>query len=254
MKLEQPQAFRTIFFDAGLTLLYPHPSIPEICLQVCQQSHVQVNLAQIRTQMEIAEDYYFRQIRANRHTWADERAINEFWIGYYMQILRPFVSTQNETHLHRLATEINEEFGKHTSWHIFPDVHSTLTTLRAHGYSLGIISDWGISLAPILRHHHLIPYFDSLVISAATRSAKPSPQLYETALQRTNAIPDYTLHIGDSYINDIIGARAVGITPILLDRAQRYTAHTIDCLVIHSLTDVLDLLEVEPLEREHQNT
>jgi HAD superfamily hydrolase (TIGR01549 family) len=254
MKLEQPQAFRTIFFDAGLTLLYPHPSISEICLQICQRLDVQVDLAQIQAQMKLAEDYYFRQMRVNRHTWADEQAINEFWIGYYMQILRPFVAIQNETHLHELASGINDEFDKHTSWRIFSDVHSTLTTLRAHGYSLGIISDWGISLAPILRHHHLITYFDCLIISAATRSAKPSPQLYETALQRANAIPDYTLHIGDSYINDIIGARTVGITPILLDRAQRYSALNVDCLVIHSLTDVLDLLEVEPLEREQQNT
>ena len=37
MPLEQPQSIRTIFFDAGFTLLYPHPSTPEICQRICQQ-------------------------------------------------------------------------------------------------------------------------------------------------------------------------------------------------------------------------
>ena len=30
--------------------------------------------------------------------------------------------------------------------------------------------------------------------------------LYELALQRANSIADYTLHIGDSYIHDVLGA------------------------------------------------
>jgi len=254
MKLEQPQAFRTIFFDAGFTLLHPHPSIAEICLQVCQQLDLHVDLEQILAQIEVAEDFYFRQVRKNRQTWANDQDIAEFWIAYYMEILRPFVEEHNEPRLYQLASKVNEEFDKHTSWHIYPDVIETLTTLRYHHYSLGIISDWGISLAPILRNLKLTEYFDYLLISATTRSAKPSPHLYETALQRANAIPDYTMHIGDSYINDIIGARSVGITPILLDRARRFTQQNVDCLLAHSLTDILDILEVERLEREHQNT
>lgn len=254
MKLEQPQAFRTVFFDAGLTLLHPHPSVAEVCYQVCQQLDLHVDMTQILAQIEIAEDFYFRYIRTNRHTWADEKTITQFWISYYMEILRPFVAEHDERRLYQLASGVNDEFDKHTSWQIYPDVIETLTTLRAHHYYLGIISDWGISLAPILRHLGLIPYFDCLIISATTRSAKPSPQLYETALQRADAIPDYTLHIGDSYINDVIGARSVGITPILLDRANRFTAHNVDCLLAHSLTDILAILEVEQLEREHQRT
>jgi len=63
-------------------------------------------------------------------------------------------------------------------------------------------------------------------------------------LQRANAIADYTVHIGDSYIHDVLGARAVGITPILLDRVQRLQGHEVDCLLVHSLTELLELLEL----------
>jgi len=68
--------------------------------------------------------------------------------------------------------------------------------------------------------------------------------LYELALQRANSIADYSLHIGDSYIHDVLGARAVGITPVLLDRGKHLEESHVDCLLVHSLTELLDLLEV----------
>lgn len=249
MRIEQPQAIRTIFFDAGFTLVRPYPSIVEICQRVCHKLSLHITLDQLQGQMEAAEDFYWRQSRINRQTWSDEQAIANFWIGYYMTLLRPFTIEHDEPHLYQLACAINEEFGKHTNWEIYPDVYNTLDTLRAHNYSLGVISDWGIALGPILREHHLTQYFDCLLISAVARHAKPSPALYELALQRANAIPDYSIHIGDSYVQDVLGARAVGITPVLLDRADRLTEQNVDCLLVHSLDELLDLLEVERSER-----
>ncbi len=245
MRIEQPQAVRTIFFDAGFTLVRPYPSILEICQQVCQKLSLHVTVEQLREQVEAAEDFYLRQLRMNRQTWSDDQAIAEFWTGYYMTLLRPFIAEHDEPQLYKLARAINEEFEKHTSWEIYPDVSNTLERLRASHYSLGVISDWGVALGPILREHNLTQYFDCVLISAVTRHAKPSPTLYELALQQANAIPDYSIHIGDSYIQDVLGARAVGITPILLDRAHRLTEQNVDCILVHSLDELLDLLEVE---------
>ncbi len=244
MKLDHPQAIRTLFFDAGFTLLYPHPSIPEICQEVCQQSGLHITLDSIQQNMEAVEALYFHQRLTSHSPWNDEQAITQFWIRYYTNILRPTIEEQDERLLYQLALAVNEEFSKHTSWKIYPEVRATLEQLRAHGYSLGVISDWGIALGPILRRLHLTPYFDCLLISAVARYAKPSPQLYELALQRANAIPDYTLHVGDSYIYDVLGARAMGITPVLLDRAHRLDAEQLDCVLIHSLDELLKLLEV----------
>jgi putative hydrolase of the HAD superfamily len=244
MPLEQPQSIRTIFFDAGFTLLRPYPSTPEICLQVCQQLDLHIHLEQVTRQMEETESYFLQQTQLNRRIWAEEQAINDFWIGYYMHLLRPFVEEHDEARLYQLAEHINKEFGRHTSWEVYPDVIPTLETLKTHGYSLGVISDWGRGLGPILQKLHLTPYFDCLLISAVTRHAKPAPQLYELALQRANAISDYSLHIGDMYVNDVLGARAVGITPVLLDRARTLQENNVDCLLVHTLDELLDLLEV----------
>jgi putative hydrolase of the HAD superfamily len=244
MPFEQPQSIRTVFFDAGFTLLRPYPSTPEICQHVCRQLNLHIDLERVQEGMDAAEDYFLRQARVNRHTWANEEAINEFWIGYYMNILRPLVVEHDEARLYQLALAINQEFEKHTSWEIFPDVLPTLQALHARGYTLGVISDWGIALGPILRQHHLTRYFDCLLVSATTRHAKPSPMLYQQALERANAVADYTLHIGDSYIHDVLGARSVGMTPVLIDRASRLEPDNVDCLLVHSLYELLDMLEV----------
>ncbi len=250
MPLQQPQAIRTVFFDAGFTLLHPNPSTPEICQKICQQLGLHIHIDEFNARIEGANEFFFRQSRLKRHTWASEETIYEFWIEYYMDMLRPLIEEHNEPLLYELARRITREFDEHTSWQVFPDVFPVLKTLKAHHYILGVISDWGIALRPILRQLHLTSYFDCLVVSAITRHAKPSPALYELALQRANSIPDYTIHIGDSYIHDVLGARAVGITPVLLDRPHRLEERNVDCLLVHSLLDLLELLEIKPIEEK----
>ena len=105
---EQPQSIRTVFFDAGFTLIRPYPSTPEICQQVCQRLNLHVHLDAVKERMTEAQDYYYRQMRLNRHTWGSEQAISEFWISYYMNLLRPFIEEHDEPRLYQLAQVINQ--------------------------------------------------------------------------------------------------------------------------------------------------
>jgi HAD superfamily hydrolase (TIGR01549 family) len=246
MYIEQPQAMRTIFFDVGFTLIHPYPSDLDICQRVCASLGLHIHQEGLKKRLRDAEDFYLRQIRANRHVWARDADINELWTTYYMNLLRPFVEEEDEKRLRLLAETVNHAYDSPTSWQLYPDVLPTLEALRAsHRYTLGAISDWGISLGPIFRHLGLHDYFDCLLISALTGHAKPSPALYETALTRANAVADYTMHIGDSYTLDVLGARAVGITPVLLDRKASLAPGQVDCLLIHSINDVLEMLDLQ---------
>lgn len=242
--LESPQAIRTIFFDAGFTLLRISPSLIEICQDVCRREGLHLDIEQISRQLPEAEAYFFEAIKANRRTWASEVTIVQFWDGYYKALLRPFVAEQDDALLERCVQEIIKEFELHTRWELYPDVLPTLQALQGRGFTLGIISDWGASLAPIISGLDLPRYFDCLIISAVARHAKPEPKLYELALQRAGAIPDYAIHIGDSYIQDVLGARIVGITPILLDRPGKLRQANMDCILIRDLREVLELLEI----------
>jgi putative hydrolase of the HAD superfamily len=247
MQLEQPQAMRTLFFDVGFTLLYPYPSDLEICLEVGTRLGLHIHPEIIQNRLTEMEDFFLRHMRANRYVWASEDAIHDFWMMYYMNMLRPLIEEHDEMRLHQLARAIHHEYDSHTRWQIYPDVLPTLEALQASKrYTIGAISDWGISLGPILQHLQLNTYFDCLLISALTGHAKPSPALYEAALERANTVADYAMHIGDSYTLDVLGARAVGMTPVLLDRKGHLKQGQVDCLLIHSLRELLALLEVDP--------
>ncbi len=185
-----------------------------------------------------------KTLKVNRRVWASEQDIRSIWTGYYTALLRPYTVPGNAGLLERCVQEILTEFGQHTRWELYPDVLPTLQALQGRGYTLGIISDWGIDLAPIIYGHDLPRYFDCLIISAIARHAKPEAGLYDLALQRADAIADYAIHIGDSYILDVLGARSVGITPILIDRSGALRAEDLDCILIRDLRELLDLLEI----------
>ncbi|MDP3061868.1 MAG: hypothetical protein Q8O40_01460 [Chloroflexota bacterium] len=53
--------------------------------------------------------------------------------------------------------------------------------------------------------------------------------------------PQEALHVGDQYRNDVVGARGVGIQPLLLDRYGLEAEA--DCPCIRSLADIEKYLD-----------
>jgi putative hydrolase of the HAD superfamily len=243
-RLEHPQSIRAVFFDAGFTLLAPHPSIVEIAVRTCAERGTPVEAAVVEARLPIAETSLRQRARERPWAWSDNAAITQMWTEYFTVLLRESLGHLPREEAEACVRDVVRAYETAANYALYPDVLPVLRALKARGYTLGVISDWGIGLGLILRHHDLVQYFDFAVISAAVRLAKPDPQLYETALRRADAIGDYAVHIGDSYVLDVLGARAAGITPILLDRARRYDAQALDCLVVFDLYGLLDLLEV----------
>jgi HAD superfamily hydrolase (TIGR01549 family) len=242
--LPEPQSIRAVFFDVGFTLLAPHPSVVDIVLDVCQRRGTPVARADVARQLPHAEAHLRRTTKADPWTWGDESAITGIWQGYFTTLLRPCLRGASEAELADCAREVQVIFDQASSYALYPDVRPVLGAIKARGLTMGVISDWGIGLGLILRHHDLVPFFEFAVVSAMQRRAKPDPALFQTALQRADAIPDYALHIGDSYPLDVLGARAAGITPVLLDRRQKLDPAALDCLVVRDLFGLLDLLEI----------
>jgi putative hydrolase of the HAD superfamily len=243
-RLEQPQAIRAVFFDAGYTLLAPHPSITEIVAAACAERGTVVSQKCLRRHLPQAEQVLRGRVRANPFTWSDEEAITATWLAYFTALLRPCLPDLPAGELEACVRHCHQVFDHASSYALYPDVLPVLRTLHERHFTMGIISDWGINLGLILRHHDLVQYFDFAVISAAVRYAKPDPALFETALRRAGAIADYALHIGDSYVLDVLGARAAGITPVLLDRPGAVAPETLDCYVVRDLYGLLDALEI----------
>jgi putative hydrolase of the HAD superfamily len=102
---------------------------------------------------------------------------------------------------------------------VFDDVLPALAALRARGLRLVVVSNWDVSLVDVLERVGLAPWFDGVVTSAQVGARKPAPAIFERALHLAGVAPDRAVHVGDSLLEDVEGARSAGIAAILLRRA-----------------------------------
>jgi len=100
----------------------------------------------------------------------------------------------------------------------YPDAVEALGALRRAGVRVVVLSNWDISLHDALAACGLDGLVDGVVCSAQAGFAKPAPEIFAAALRLAGVSADRAVHVGDSYAEDVLGARAAGIEPVLLSR------------------------------------
>ena len=65
---------------------------------------------------------------------------------------------------------------------------------------------------------------DGWIASGSYGKVKPSPLIFQAALELVGCEAECAVMVGDSPDDDIAGARAVGMRAVLLDRAARFPA------------------------------
>lgn len=102
----------------------------------------------------------------------------------------------------------------------FPDVPAALARLRRRGLALLVVSNWDISLHERLDELGLTPQLDAVLTSAEAGARKPSPAIFQQALELAGANAVEAIHVGDSVEEDVAGAVAAGIEPVLVVRGR----------------------------------
>ena len=118
------------------------------------------------------------------------------------------------------AVEIVRRWEIHANFDLYDDAVPVLEALRAHGLRIGLISNGQRDLEAFARHHELD--VDVAVGSKSHGRTKPHASIFETALASLGVAAAETVMVGDSYADDIEGARALGMRAILLDREGLY--------------------------------
>lgn len=85
--------------------------------------------------------------------------------------------------------------------------------------------------------------YAGIVCADHVRAYKPSKALFARALAVSGCAPEEVLHVGDSYDSDVLGAKSVGVRPILLRR--KGGPAPADVTTIETLTELLTLLRKE---------
>lgn len=96
--------------------------------------------------------------------------------------------------------------------------------LKRMGVRLGVVSNAEGRVEKDLEFAGYVGVFETVVDSHLVGVEKPDPEIFRIALERLGARPETTVYLGDVPAVDVNGARAAGITPILLDRHDLYPA------------------------------
>lgn len=206
---------RAIFFDVGNTLLFPYPSVSEVCRQVLASAGHTRDLSAIDALMPLVDAYYEDRYRDDDTFWTDEGETFDVWVGMYSLLCRELGLDESAE---ELARRVCDEFGDPGRWRAYDDVEPTLRRLRSAGLAVGIISNWDGRLSRILEGLGLSRYLDTIVSSVEVGLHKPDPRIFELACARVGVEPTYAVHVGDHHYADVVGATAVGMTAVLIDR------------------------------------
>jgi len=206
---------RAVFFDVGNTLLFPHPSVSEVCRQIlAEEGHVH-DLHAIDALMPLVDEFYEDRYRTDDTFWTDEAQTSQVWIGMYSLLCRE-LGIEDEAE--RIALRVYEEFGCSERWRAYEDVVPAFHRLRGRGLAIGLISNWDKRLTGLMDGMGIAPLLDTIVSSAEVGLHKPDPRIFELACERLDVRPEECAHVGDHHYADVLGARAVGMLPILIDR------------------------------------
>ena len=226
-----------VFFDVGNTLLRPHPSMVAICRHVLEQFGYSASDDELRRGITAADRYYEERYWADDSFWSNEEDASKMWSEMYALLLEE-IGIDGDRHV--MGRALYDYFGHGDRWRTFPDVVPVFERLRGEGFRLGLISNWDSRLAKLCFDMGLDRYLESVVSSASIGLIKPDPHIFDVALDRMGVSPQSAIHVGDHYYADVLGARSVGIFPVLIDRWD--SGHTADCPVISDLYGLLPLL------------
>jgi putative hydrolase of the HAD superfamily len=132
---------------------------------------------------------------------------------------------------------------------LFPDAARTLSSLRAAGLKLGLITNGSVRMqSSKLKCLALVPAFDAVLISDAEGVSKPDPEIFRRALERLGTTPGHAVFVGDHPDVDVSGARSAGMKAVW--RRDRMVSRTVAAdAIVEELSDLLSLLGLQGHER-----
>jgi HAD superfamily hydrolase (TIGR01549 family) len=230
----------TIIFDLDGTLRYNIPNADDVQYNIVQQLGV--------------EDKPDRQIlgaRWSHYYWAqsydffsDMETFGEmndaFWSNYSYRYLKSLELPDDRAAelAPRLYQHMKDTFEPENT--VDPCVLETLKSIKAGGYTLGVVSNRSKPCQEECEQLGLLGYFDFAYVAAEVDAWKPDPRIFDRALEISGSPPDRTIYVGDNYYADILGAQNAGIQPVLLDPKGLFP--DAGCLTIGSVCDLEEIL------------
>jgi putative hydrolase of the HAD superfamily len=119
----------------------------------------------------------------------------------------------------------------------FPEAQATIRRVKAAGLAVGVVSNSNGNAHALLKRAGIGADLDFVIDSGVVGVEKPDPRIFELALRQAGVAAHEAAYVGDLYSIDVLGSRAAGLHPILLDPRGFWGPR--DCAVARDLADVV---------------
>lgn len=204
---------KAILLDALGTLVELQPPAPHLRRELAERFGIHVSRAE--SERAIAAEIAF--YRANLDSGTDSASLAALR-ARCAEVTRAALAPTLE--LGALSgPEMTQALLAAIRFDAYPDVRPALSAARERGARLVVVSNWDASLPDVLAALELTPLLDGVLTSAQAGARKPAPEIFERALALAAVRREDAIHVGDTVDEDVAGARAAGIEPVLLRRA-----------------------------------
>lgn len=229
-----------VFFDAGNTLIHPDPPVGEVYARALRERGIKADAEDVSLQFS----QVWTALRCRRQgeglcygsTQAEAR---RWWRKVVMLTFERFGTIHDPD---QAFEQLWDHFASPAAWRVFPDVVPALDALKARGVRLGLISNWDARIVPLLEGLGVRELFDVVTASFQVGVEKPDSRIFSDALAKCGVAPQRALHVGDSYNEDVVGARGAGMRALWLRRGEHGQHDSPDVEVINTLAEVPELL------------
>jgi HAD superfamily hydrolase (TIGR01549 family) len=203
----------TLFLDAGGVLVFP--SWRRVA-ETFRRHGVEVDAAK----MAAVEPYVRRELDTARAvtTTTDGARAETYWAR-----ILDLAGVSIDEAVRTAGDELRAYHAAHNLWELVPDdVAPALSRCRDHGLRMAVVSNANGTVRAKLERLGLARFFETIVDSTEEGIEKPDPGIFRVALDRVGGRAETTLHVGDLYHVDVVGARSAGLRAGLLDPLGLY--------------------------------
>lgn len=208
-----PRRVTTVLFDAGGVLLDLDYAFLKRLLDA---RHVETTIEELSASESIARTSIDRRVREggrSSEAWRDYFRILLTRVGAPPEGTEEIIDTLAEAH-HRVGL-----------WTVaIEGAVATVRALKQAGHRLGVVSNAEGRVERDLDGAGYAGLFETVVDSHVVGVEKPDPQIFRIAMERMSVVPETAVFLGDVPSIDVAGARAAGLTPVLLDRHDLYAS------------------------------
>ncbi len=200
---------KAVFLDSGGVITRLDVSKPAVFFEACREKELEVSRRSVEKAFNAVESLLEERQDLLLANYPRFRIL-------YMDALR------QETGLGRHLEDVFQEYMRLLQSpqfrSLYEDALPAIRAIKNAGLKLAVVSNGSKELIPLLFRLGVAPYFDAITVSDLLGFDKPQEEIFLVALSSLEVDAAETVHVGDSYYIDYLGATNAGLEAFLLDR------------------------------------